>query len=494
MKELEWLWPYPQSVKLTEPFPAPTELSFQGDSPPAIFAQDFDNLKNVSITKNPDAYPIELKSDNPSLNPEGYHLTLTKSKGTLSAGSSAGLSYGLQTLLQIIALSPGGSWSEMEINDRPAYRKRCFMVDLGRSIFPLPMLKRIIRILHRLKMNQLHLHLYDDEICGLRFEGLPFGKDNPYAMSMDDFSELVHYAESYHVEIIPELEAWGHVGSLVHHRKNLRGGEGMYHGSSFLICEEIFTLIKEMVSQVVKVMPGKTTIHLGLDEAEWFLGSDMPQSYTPSDMVERYYNILQEIGVAQNKELTLRIWADHAGRPVPEHIQDNVIIEPWQYWQARYDSIDEAVEKYSGKGKMRWMAGAGISVGQYRGAYHATRYWSKQAQKSPNIDGINITFWGTNDLESKFISLFSGAYHIWNPSSPIDFAEIQDYEDYDRTVFPIMHWWQGNFRDGFPDELRKDRGPMTHMGYYLWGEKHGHPVSPEGAEANTLFGHDFINE
>ena len=178
--------------------------------------------------------------------------------------------------MQVIVLSQGGTWPEDMIRDRPAFRKRAFMADLGRSVYPLPMLKRIVRILHRLKMNQLHLHLYDDELCGLRFEGLPFGQDNPFALSMDELAELVRYARAHQVEIVPELEAWGHVGSLVHHRKHLSGGEGMYRCSSFLVCEESFSLIRELVSLVAAVMPEKYTIHLGLDAANWFLGRDMP--------------------------------------------------------------------------------------------------------------------------------------------------------------------------------------------------------------------------
>jgi len=494
MKKLEWLWPYPRNLELKGEFPAPVELSFAGTALPKSFEEDFDHLRGIAITNSSSAYSLHIDGDDSSLEPEAYDLVLTKSGGILSAGSPAGLSYGLHTLLQVIALSRGGVWPAVEISDRPAHRKRCFMVDMGRSIFPLPMLKRIVRILHRLKMNQLHLHLYDDEICGIRFNGLPFGQDNPYAISIDGFAELVRYAQAYHIEIVPELEAWGHVGSLVCHRKNLRGGEGMYHGSSFLICEETFALMREMISQVARVMPRKATIHLGLDEANWFLGPDLPKDFTPTDMVQRYYDILQEIADEQGKELTLRIWADHAGRPVPEHIQDNVIIEPWQYWQAKYDSIDKSITKYSGEGKMRWMAGTGVSVGQPRGAYHATRYWSRQARESPNLDGVNITFWGSNDLDSKMIGLFAVAYYIWNPTPPTDFAEIEDYEDYDLKVFPIMRWWQGRFRDAFPDDLVRDRGPVVQMGYYLWGKNHGHPVSPEGAGANTFFGHDFLNE
>ena len=252
------------------------------------------------------------------------------------------------------------------------------MADLGRSVYSKPLLKRLIRILSRLKMNQLHLHLYDDELCGLRFDNLPFGSENPYAISIADLKEIVEYATEYSIEIIPELEAWGHVTSLVFHRPELRGGKGMYEGSSFLICEKTFELMRQLIDQVLTAMPKKCTIHLGLDEASWFVGSDLPSDFTPSHMVRRYYDILQELAARQGKKATLRIWADHAGRPVPAELQDNVIIEPWDYWNMNKEDIARKIERFSGEGKMRWMMGAGQSGAQHRGAYHATRFWCRQ--------------------------------------------------------------------------------------------------------------------
>jgi hypothetical protein len=268
----------------------------------------------------------------------------------------------------------------------------------------------------------------------------------------------------------------------------------MYSGASFLICEETFALMRELITQVAGVMPRKATLHLGLDEAKWFPGPGLPEDFTPTRMVARYHEMLQEVAAAQGKALTLRVWADHAGRPIPEKIQANVIIEPWQYWQAKYAGIDAAIERYSGEGRMRWMAGAGTSVGQPRGAFHATRYWCRQARRSPNCEGINLTFWGTNELERKFISLFAGAYYVWNPEPPTPFAGIEDPEDFDRSVFPIMRWWQGRFRDAWPEDLLRDQGPTVHMGHFLWGPRHGQAVCPEGAVAGTLAGHDFLNE
>jgi len=494
MKELEWLWPYPREIKVSGQFPVPSSLSVEGDTIPDYLMADIARVGQIPATRDVGDYLLKLESDNPDINPEGYHLSLGPSSGCLSAADKAGLSYGVQTLLQILALCHDGQWPQLEITDWPAYRKRCFMVDLGRSVFNLPILKRIVRILNRLKMNQLHIHLYDDELCGVRFDGLPFGQENPYALSMGELAELIRYAEAYQVEIVPELEGWGHVGSLVYHRKSLRGGKGMYNGSSFLICEESLSLMKEIITKVAETMPNGGTIHLGLDEAKWVLGPNMPQEFSPTHLVERYYNILQDIGEEQGKTFTMRLWADHAGRPVPEKIQHNVIIEPWQYWNANLASIDRAVGRYTANKEMRWMGGAGVSGAQHRGAFHATRYWAKQALESENADGINITFWCWNDIGQKFFSLFAGAYYIWNPHPPSVFADFEEYENFDRFVFPIMYWWQSTFRDAFPDDIQTDSGPLVYMGYYMWGPKHGQPVAPTAPTADSLSGHDFLNE
>jgi hypothetical protein len=412
------------------------------------------------------------------------------------ATDAPGLSYALRTLEQLFVYFPS-EIPEIEIKDGPAFKKRSFMPDMGRAVWSLPLLKRMVRILHRLKMNQLHLHLYDDELCSIKFKDLPFGSENPSALTLDELKELVEYASEYYVEVVPELEAWGHVGSIVYHRPELNGGLNMCDdGSSFIVCEEMFDLMEIMISQVAACMPDKATIHLGLEEAKWFLGKDMPEKYTPLDMVQRYYDIVKEVGVQLGKNLTLCIFADHDGRPMPEAIRDQIIVEPWCYWNFLRDKILKDIEIYSGKDKQPWMAGAGVSGGQYRGSYHATRFWAQNAENSPNIDGIDITFWCWNNIDEKFVSLFAGAYYIWNPSAKTSFANVEDYEAYERIVFPIMYGWQAAFRDANPDAIREDRGPVVHLGHYHFGGHHHQPVAPTAPLAGTLAnsGHDYFNE
>ena len=98
----------------------------------------------------------------------------------------------------------------------------------------------------QLKLNTLHLHLYDDQLCNFRFANLPIGHENPFSLNAQDLKEIVQYARVYHISVMPELESWGHVASIVYHYPELCGGEGMYAGASFAIGEKTYTLLERM--------------------------------------------------------------------------------------------------------------------------------------------------------------------------------------------------------------------------------------------------------
>jgi hypothetical protein len=233
-------------------------------------------------------------------------------------------------------------------------------------------------------------------------------------------------------------------------------------------------------------------VHLGLDEAKWFPDPVLGSNYTPEEMVGEYCDLLRSVGERHGRELTMRIWADHSGRPVPRRVQEHVIIEPWQYWISQAPAMDAAIRRYSGEGKMRWMMGAGQSGQQFRGAWHATRYWCTHAIPSPNVEGVNVTFWCSNNLERNLISLFSGAFWAWNPQAETSFAALQDYESFDRIVFPIMQNWQRYSRDAYPDDLAQEQGPFVSYGYHVWGRRHGEPVAPTVPIAGTATGLDYL--
>ncbi len=496
MPPLEWLWPYPQRLEITGPeFPLPHALRLEGKPPAFREPGDLRACAGFALGPDPRAYPLELRRDNPKIPAEGYTLTLRPAGAVLEASGEAGLAYGFDTFLQLAArLRPRGRWPELNIRDAPAFARRAAMLDLGRALFPPALIRRAIRIFARLRFNELHLRLYDDELCGLRFPGLPFGTRNPGALSMAEFEEIVRFAAARGLEVVPELESWGHAGAIVYHRPDLRGGPGMYAGASFLICEETIRLLRDLCAPIVEVLPRRATLHLGFDEAKWFPGPGLPPHFTPADLLARYDAMVAGLAAASGRDLRLRIYADHAGRPLPAGAESRITLQPWQYWNAQREDIDRKIAAYAAAADRSWMMAVGQSMAQYRGAYHASRYFCRRAAGIPNLEGLTICLWGWNDLSRFLISYFAGAYFAWNPDSPAPWTDLEDYEAFDRLVFPVLHAWQSIFREAFPDAIDRDRGPLTYNGYYLWGDRHLEPVAPTVPAAGTWHGHDFLNE
>ena len=488
------IWPAPRQIELTGGgLATPETYHFSGEYA-AEFAADMMQVHRPGIVAA-NGLPVIFEI-NPAVavHPEGYVLKIDSDRIRLYGADPSGMYYGWQTLLQLIAFAHKGElWPTAVITDYPHYPKRSFMVDMGRSIYTVPMLKHMIRLLARLKINVLHMHLFDDELCGIRFEGHDFGFDNPYAITVADLGEVVQYAKQFHVEIIPEIEGWAHVGSIVYHRPELRGGPGVYNGSSFLFCNATFQLMKDLITQVAKVMPTQSIIHLGLDEANWFVKEDELPGFTPEKLVRRYYDLLKEIGRELRKEFKLMIWGDHAGRPIPQEIQDDIIVEPWCYWNSERPHMDYTLGRY-GAGQPAWWAGAGESMGQYRGAFHATRYFAQRGSNISNLKGIDLTFWGRNDLENHFITLFAGAGYIWNPFPPHSFADIEDYESFEKPFFPLQIRFQATFREAFPRTFREIRPVTIYNGRHWLDEEHGVALNPGVIAAGTANLHDFQNE
>jgi hypothetical protein len=492
---LHYLTPYPQEVRAGE---GKVALGGRGISVTAPdealetardLADDCWKVARVraSTEEIKGAYPVELRVADTGLRAEGYTLAISAARTVIVGQDAAGLYYGTQTFLQLAGFEKG-SLPEVTIRDWPEHQWRGVMLDMGRGVYGKALIERAIRIMARLKLNFLHLHLFDDEIMGVRFNRLDLGKENPHALPIEQLSDLVQYARRYHITICPELESWGHVNSVVYHYRECYGGPGMWGGSSFGIGEKTISLLERMYDEVVPHLEDKCFVHLGLDEAIWAVLPDMAgrEEVNPEWLVGRLHDVLMEVGKRHGKEITLCVWADHGGRPVPERIRDKVIVMPWQYWELRYEDIAAKAEKFGGEGKSPWMAGGGKSGQAHNGAYGATRLWSQQAKGSPNCLGVDITLWSGNSLERYLISMYAGAAAIWNPDAAFT-AEERDIhrETLTGEIMAQMLSWQTLFEDADEEAIIRDRGPAVIWGYYTSGPHAGEPVAPTAIPVNV---------
>lgn len=142
---------------------------------------------------------------------QGYRLRITPERVELVGRSSAGLSYGLQTLGQI-ARRCGRRWPGLEIDDAPDFALRGLSLDVSRGKVPtLDTLKELADRLTSLKAN--HLQLYVEHTFAFRFNP-NIGRDcSP--LTADEIRVLDAYCAGRRIELVPSLASFGHMGFVL---------------------------------------------------------------------------------------------------------------------------------------------------------------------------------------------------------------------------------------------------------------------------------------
>ena len=163
---------------------------------------------------------IELLIDHGSSAPEGYTLEIGE-RAIIVGADEPGLFYGVQTLLQLLRQDDSG-WGLLgaDVADSPRFPRRGVMLDVARHFFGVGDVKKFIDSTSSLKFNHLHLHLSDDQGWRVHIDAWPLLTERASATSVGgdpgcfytkaDYREIVAYAASRHMIVIPEIDLPGH--------------------------------------------------------------------------------------------------------------------------------------------------------------------------------------------------------------------------------------------------------------------------------------------
>jgi len=145
---------------------------------------------------------------------ESYHLTVTPTQAVLEAPTVVGALRGMETLRQLVSADSSGFFvPAAEIEDRPRFRWRGLLLDVGRHFQPPEVIKRTLDGMAMVKLNVLHWHLSEDQ--GFRVESRRYprlqrlGSDGQY-YSQSDIREIVAYARDRGIRVVPEFDMPGH--------------------------------------------------------------------------------------------------------------------------------------------------------------------------------------------------------------------------------------------------------------------------------------------
>jgi hexosaminidase len=267
-------------------------------------------LLGLEISNAPEAAVQLALEDDPDLCDEGYELMSGSGGVLIRANGPAGLFRGVQTLRQLLPASgrlpaevPG-----VRIRDVPRFAWRGLMLDVARHFFGVGDVKRVVDLAAFYKLNILHLHLTDDQGWRLAISSWPDlaavggltavggGRGGFYTAA--DYAEIVDYAASRFITVVPEIDVPGHTNAaLVAYPELTCDGQapqvatGTEVGFSSLCPDKPITqrFIEEVFGELAAMTPGPY-LHLGGDEAM----STPPDKYGP--FVERVQQVIHGAG------------------------------------------------------------------------------------------------------------------------------------------------------------------------------------------------------
>ncbi|TDQ01575.1 family 20 glycosylhydrolase [Labedaea rhizosphaerae] len=200
----------------------------------------------------------------PALGTEGYTLSITD-RITITATTDAGAFYGTRTVLQL--LHQATSIPRGTARDWPVKAERGLMIDDGRKFFTAAWLRDHVKELAYLKLNYLHLHLSDN--LGFRIESDKHPEYvSPQHLTKQEVRDLIALAARYHVTVVPEFDAPGHMDTVLAQHPDLKlvsASGTVNNGFIDLSKPGAYTLLKDIYDEYLPLFPGPY-FHIGADE------------------------------------------------------------------------------------------------------------------------------------------------------------------------------------------------------------------------------------
>lgn len=278
------------------------------------FLQDIYGFK-LAISKVASPNAIDLSIGNTGSTTQGaYQFQSSKNGVKINGANPEGVFYGVQTLIQLLPTEKSSSLSIplVQVKDEPRFGYRGMHLDVGRHFFPVSYIKKYIDYISLHKMNYFHWHLTEDQGWRIEIKKYPkltsvgayrngtiigrfpgTGNDNQkYGgfYTQEEIKEVVRYAATRYVTIIPEIEMPGHASAAIAAYPELSAfpeesttfpPKTVWSGPTtgkqvqqtwgvfedvFVPSENTFKFLEDVIDEVVALFPAPY-IHIGGDES-----------------------------------------------------------------------------------------------------------------------------------------------------------------------------------------------------------------------------------
>lgn len=405
---------------------------------------------------------------------EGYTCEITD-KCVIKAETATGIRWGTVTLMQMLFTdwNEGKTVPQGYIRDYPLYEVRGFGIDVARKAVSLDVLYTMMETMSWYKMNDLAIHLNDNEILatsgltgsaeqamtaesafrlesgvlGVQAEG-DYPTPQEYAYTKEELAQFITTAKTYGVTVVPEIDTPAHSLSITKRYPDyaLRtSGESvdqidLGNGKAVALAEEIW---REALDEESGAFREAKIVNIGMDE---YYGDG-----------EQYRQYLTRINKqAQEAGKTVRLWGSLSNMggttvPSPENLQMNIWSTDWADPQEMYEAGYSLINMQNNH--LYIIPGGGYDYLDCRELYEN---WAPNRFYDYNR---------TETIPAYSPQMLGAAYMIWNDMCGSLDIGISEYDLYVRFLEPLgvlsVKLWGA---DRIASDLEWQTGRMEQLG------------------------------
>ena len=464
------LIPQPRQVRTasTQPIPQGFRISCAScasDADDSFTVQDLTQSLTARHISTAGSFTIQLARGSVAALPaegqaDGYSIVPGSNSIVLTAPSASGLFYAAQTLKQLIENDGSAAVLHLaSITDWPAMRYRGMHDDLSRGPVPtLEFQEQLVRTLASYKLNLYSPYFEHTQ----QYASNPLFAPPGGSISAADARTLTAFAAQYHVTVVPEQEAFGHL----HHNLTWEAYGNLAetpHGSVLSPAQAgSLTVISQMFTELASMYPGPF-LHIGADETT-DLGVGQTKSAVDTRGLGPVYidNMKQIVAKLEPLHRRLLFWGDIAQtivqgstaygtvgadsvdhpdpdilKKLPASFKQDTIAVAWWYSPHPKNGFSKFLTPFTDAGFETWVAPGvnswSVVYPDNNDALSDIQQFVAEGQRQHSTGMLNTVWYddGEGLPNTNWYGLLFGAAAAWQPGE----ASIPDYEQSFAQVF-----------------------------------------------------------
>lgn len=218
--------------------------------------------------------------------PEGGYLLDVTDRVEIRGHDYRGTAAGTVTILQAIETGEFTpvSLPRVTVRDEPRVDYCGITLNVAEREYPIEQLRECIPLCRFYKVRYLHLRLTDDAAwtfpstkypqLGTKNPGTPNGGPPAPRYRLEDLTNLVHYADTLGVTLVPEIQMPGHSRIITGMLPEFGPDIGMMN----ITRDAVFPVLSNILSEVAQVFASSPYIHIGGDEADFTKWVTLPEA------------------------------------------------------------------------------------------------------------------------------------------------------------------------------------------------------------------------